>query len=64
MPAYAGMTASLWKRSASGHDDFSVPVNPSLILFVKMAVADAAVHRGSAAYVVRSRVFQRVRRNA
>jgi hypothetical protein len=44
-------------RIKSGHDDFSAPVNPSLILLAKMAAAAAAVSRGLAADVVISRVF-------
>jgi hypothetical protein len=35
----------------------ALPVNPSLILLAKMAASAAAVHRGLAADVVRSRVF-------
>jgi len=43
-------------RIKSGHDDVAPPVNPSLILFAKMAVATAAVGRGLAVDVVISRV--------
>ena len=40
-------------RVKPGHDDLPLPVNASLILFVKMAASAAAIGRGPAAGVVR-----------